>query len=329
MLMHRRDFIKYGIGTAGSLLLPAPLLAAPSLDCPDITHPHPERRLYTEKELRNIKVTLHANSGPRHKNLNLVEQGLRKHGITATYAKRNARLDSDVAVCWSFHQRRMHRFRHPRGLHTLFMERGFFQPRRKWISLSWEGITNCGQYAPTQGGGERWDEHFSHHLKPWKEGTSGHILLLGQKPKDSALYGLDMLPWLDEMAGKLSAHNKPIVFRPHPRVRKKYHRKENPLSPPPGTTLSTNRDLEKDLAGAAFSVAYSSTAAVESVLAGVPCVTFHKGAIARPVTSRDIQQPYYRPDRTPWCHETAWKQWSNAEIANGDAWEHLKQYLLV
>ena len=336
MQLSRRDFMAYSVGAAGSLLLPTPLLAARArpTTCPAITEPNPERRRYSEKELRHLNVTLHPyltrSKKKRHvKHMKMIEEGLKKHGLSPTYEAANKPVDSDVAIGWSGRHSKLRKHRLKHGLNTLLMEYGFFQPRKKWPSLAWEGINGCGQFVVPDDGGERWNTLFAHHLKPWQEHQDGYILLMGQTPGDRAIYGLKMNGWLDKIAIALAAHDKEIVFRPHPRKRKQYARKENPKPLPSNTRLSSHKNLHKDLAGAAFAVTYSSTAAVEAVLAGVPCVTIHEGSIARPVTSQDIMDPYHYPDRTQWCHETAWKQWSRKELKNGDAWDVVRQYLLA
>lgn len=323
----------HGLAATSLSLLPSPLLAAKSLSCPNITRLSAERRHYSPNELTKLSITLHPymdRRKARHmSHLRMMEEGLRKHGLTPSYAHPNIPVDSDVAIGWSFNHHKMHTYRAHKGLNTLFLEAGFFQPRWEWVSMGWDGINNCGNFVMPAEKGKRWETYFPDHIHPWKQTQEGYILLMGQTPKDAALYGLNMNKWLDKVARNLSFHKKDILFRPHPDVKKSADRKKRPVILPTGTRLSIHNDLLIDLKGAAFSVTYSSTAAVESVLAGIPCITFHEGSIARPVTSQDITKPYFYPDRTKWCNETIWKQWTHEEIRRGDAWDVVKHYLLA
>lgn len=341
----RRELLTYtaagaGMAVAGGLIgagltyrvmsQPPPIILP---GCPAITSPGPNRRLYSPQELSKLTVSLHPYLDSRKrwnmKMLGLMEQGLRKHGLSPTYEKANAPIDSDVAIGWTYHPRKMHQYRHAKGLHTLFMEGGFFEPSARWASIGWEGIHNCANFHHKRDDGERWEKYFSHQLSPWKHTTDGYILFLGQV--DSSLdYGVNMRRWMHKTIADLSAlYDKEIIFRPHPIERQRYTRKVKPLAVPGGVSFSQHRSLSEDLKGAAFCVTYNSNAATASVLAGVPCVIHHQSAIAAPVTSHDINNPYFTPDRSQWCHETAWKQWNHKEIRNGDAWDVVKQYLLA
>jgi hypothetical protein len=56
----------------------------------------------------------------------------------------------------------------------------------------------------------------------------------------------------------------------------------------------------------------------------VPSVIMDEGSVAYPLGSHDLNNPFYYPDRTQWCHDMAWRQWTLDEFANGFAWEHVR-----
>ena len=202
------------------------------------------------------------------------------------------------------------------GRHVLIMEMGFLQPRIQWVSLAVDGFNNRGKFAPAPDNGERWERLFADRLKPWRDGGS-YILLVGQVPGDTALNGIDMVTWAQEKTDQLLALGHDVVYRPHPK---------KPTPCPIGARLSTGT-LADDLAGAERVVAYSSTTCLESVLAGIPTVVYDEGSIAYPMCSHDVADPLIRPDRTKWCHDMAWRQWTPAELADGTAWAHVRQAL--
>jgi hypothetical protein len=180
-----------------------------------------------------------------------------------------------------------------------------------------------GEFAPSTDGGKRWEKYFSHHLRPWKENHEGYALLIGQKPRDVSLDGKDIRVWLQETTNVLNTLDQKVVYRPHPLVRRHFESKGQSIPTPKGAILS-NKTLENDLTGAAYSVIYSSNTAVESVLSGTPAfINFH-GSIAYPMGSENLAKPFFYPDRTRWCHDLAWKQFTLKELSSGFAWDHIR-----
>lgn len=220
--------------------------------------------------------------------------------------------NADIAVIWSWKQRRLIERQIETGKHILVLERGFLQPRNSWISLSWDGFNGRGSFPGAADGGARWNLHFGPMLKPWRQRRGGNALLIGQVPGDAALFGLDIITWTQEMSAKLIALGYRVTYRPHPLS----------VTPcPNGANLSIG-DLETDLALADFVVTYNSTTAVESILAGVPTIVMDIGSVAYPMASHSLEEPLRYPDRTAWCHDLAWRQWSLKELADGSAWQH-------
>jgi hypothetical protein len=93
----------------------------------------------------------------------------------------------------------------------------------------------------------------------------------------------------------------------------------------PGTTPSPERSFEEALEGAWACVTFSSNAAVEAALAGVPVFACDEGSMALPIANRDlseIERPAL-PDREQWAFDLAYAQWTLQEFANGSCWQHL------
>ena len=82
--------------------------------------------------------------------------------------------------------------------------------------------------------------------------------------------------------------------------------------------------MDEALARAKWVVTYNSNAGVLATLAGIPTVTCHRGAMAWEVTGHDPLVCPPQPDRTAWTNRLAWTQWTDEEIARGDAWDHLR-----
>ena len=101
-----------------------------------------------------------------------------------------------------------------------------------------------------------------------------------------------------------------IRVRPHPLV-------ETP-----------HKSLEDELAEARLAITWSSTSAVEAVLAGVPVVCMDKRCAAWPVASHDVSM-IIRPERLEWLSELTWRNWTHEELASGEAWEFLREYAIA
>jgi hypothetical protein len=70
-------------------------------------------------------------------------------------------------------------------------------------------------------------------------------------------------------------------------------------------------------------VGHSGTAIFEAIVRGVPVICTDPRNPCMPVCSKP-GEPLYRGDREAWLHDMSYTQWSLAEIASGEAWEHLK-----
>ena len=89
--------------------------------------------------------------------------------------------------------------------------------------------------------------------------AKGYVLVLGQKPGDSALNGTDHVQWLRDRFDEYDN----VVYRPHPK--RGYEFDASEVTQQEGT-------LQEAFAGAKLVVCYNSTAGFAALLAGVPVV---------------------------------------------------------
>jgi hypothetical protein len=241
-------------------------------------------------------------------------QGISASGDQPIPTSYNERIPPGVqaVACWGW--RRGDKFR-ARGYPTLIAERGYIGDRFYWTSLRWNGLNGKGWGPLAHDGGSRWN--MSAHgiqLKPWKPNPSGYALILGQVPSDQSVKNVNLRAFYRSMANELRARGHYPVLRPHPKA---------PTLPMLGvrTTAGT---LAEDLAGAKLCVTWNSNSAVDSVLAGVPCVVHDRGSMAWEVTSHSLDEPVTMPERLNWVSWLAWQQWAPEELANGYAWQTLR-----
>jgi hypothetical protein len=190
-----------------------------------------------------------------------------------------------------------------RGARVVVLERGYVGDRMRWTSVSQGGgLNGYGNFVVRDDGGKRWEQHHAHHMKPWQKRESGYVLIMGQIATDMSLrHAGDINARYHEMTREFAARGHRVKFRPHPggsgRV---YH----------------NTPLATDLAGARFTCCFNSNSAVDSVLAGIPCVALDRGTMAYPVTGHSWDDPPM-PDRTKWAHDLAWTQYQADEMRTG------------
>lgn len=243
-------------------------------------------------------------------------EGMELCGVETVRGKWDRASDADVAVVWTFKQSALIEGMFARGKHVIVMERGFLPPRHEWVSLGLDGLNDNGRAPPPADAGERFERHFGHLLKPWKTIESDVALVIGQTLNGPAAGHIDFAAWAQEQTDRARAAGYRVVYRSHP---------GQPTPCPRGAEPSTTPALMDDVAAAAVTVSYNSTAAIASVLAGTPSVATDPSAVAYPVSAHAIEEPLAMPDRSDWCRDLSWRQWTIEELADGTAWRHFRQ----
>lgn len=317
--MDRRTFLKISAGAVG-------VIAVPPLFMPDTVGAG--RRYLSHYAHSLMKISFHNPAGDRyaHQRVRMLMESMRKEdGLNPGFYPPNTPVNADMVVIWLWNMPELIADTQRRGRPILLMERGFIQPRDDFVSLAWNGLNGAGKYqpAPPEDKGKRFNYHFGKLLKPWKTDRSGYAVVMGQRP-DLYTSNMNFDEWTQEMTDGLIARKYKVVYRPHPYIREQAKGDPGKMHTPRGAELSKGT-LEQDLAGAAFTVVYSSNVCVESVLAGVPTVTMDTGAIAYDITSHSLDEPFFTPDRSKWCADMAWRQFTLKDLAGGKAWNHIKK----
>jgi hypothetical protein len=147
---------------------------------------------------------------------------------------------------------------------------------------------------------------FKRPIFPWRK-AGAYVLVCPQSDVYFSLHGIDAKAWLADVTDTLRQHtDRPI------RVRWKASR--TPIAP--------------DLEAAWAVVVFSSAAALDALIAGVPIITLAPFAASVRMGATDLSQiesPIYPDDREPFLHALADNQWTLAEIMRGAAWRHLHE----
>ncbi len=114
----------------------------------------------------------------------------------------------------------------------------------------------------------------------------------------------------------------PVVLRKHPHQN---------FTPRGKYEVSEMLNIKDDLAKAKFTVSFSTNAAIDGIIEGVPALVHSQKSILwrdyNGVTENNIVNPPVLIGRPQFMQELAYSQWSIKEIEQGLPWKRLKKYV--
>lgn len=190
------------------------------------------------------------------------------------------------------------------GRDFYYIDHAYFS-RGKYYRITKNAYQHDGLGAST---GERFHSFPKLAVQPWR--TSGsHILLCPNSGIYFGMHGLDVDQWLRDVATTLFRYTDREI-----RIRWKVQRHERPI--------------QQDLVDAWAVVVFSSAAALDALIAGVPVFTLAPWAASVRMGLSDlakIEQPYYPEGRDEFLSVLADHQWTIHEILKGVAWRTLEE----
>jgi len=160
------------------------------------------------------------------------------------------------------------------------------------------------------------------------------IILLLQRQGGWSMKGYDVEQWALDTINKIRSYtDRPIIVRPHPGDKKApiylNHRKTK-LKNLPGVKISPQgRSLEEELHKAWAVVNHNSSAAVGPLIQGYHCfITDPQSSQNKEVSNTDFSK-IENPDtfdRNKWLERISMFHWNFDELANGDCWNHMRNY---
>jgi len=188
------------------------------------------------------------------------------------------------------------------GRQWIYLDNGYFGARH--FSGYYRVTRNAYQHDGTgHASAKRW-EQLGLRMAPWRQ--SGSFVLVCSPGPANADRGLDLSDWLPGVLAILRANTDREI-----RVRDKKERDVVPLA--------------QALRGAHALVCWTSNAAVDALLAGIPvfctapCAAYRMG---HPDVAQ-IETPHFPPDREQWAWNLAANQWTLREMASGQCWREL------
>lgn len=156
------------------------------------------------------------------------------------------------------------------------------------------------------------------------------ILFDGASNKFCLWKGLgDWLKWGTDTVTTLRKYTScPIVYRPRPS-----HNNGLTSFNIPEAWLSLDKTLEEDFKTTRLCVSYGGNIGWDCAVAGVPHFAIGD-SIARPISETDLTYvgtPFIptEEERLRWFAQVSYWQWTLQELASGEAWENIKEYINV
>lgn len=211
-----------------------------------------------------------------------------------------------------------------KGINVVYCDKGYFSrgwnDERASYRLSVNSFHPLRYFQARPRPADRWEALGVPLLS--RQRTGRNIVFASIPPKSAAWCGFDSVEYAERIIGEIKKRtDRPIVYRP---------RKSKDQPPPiPGTIYSYNRcNIHEELEDAYALVAYSSNAAADAIVAGVPAFVLGPG-IARPVANTHLdalENPFFPSDeaRRQWCRDLAYCQWRIDEMSQPWVWGELK-----
>jgi hypothetical protein len=262
-------------------------------------------RVFVNSEMMNDRF------GHRKLALERVLLGLRRHTSIEVKVEDNYK-GSELHLSWG----------HKGGANNLVLESGFInnyeadsysESRNYFTSTVWRGNCNHGEWNFGNRPNDRVLKH-NISLYPWKQHEEKALIFYqcsGDKAVAAAPGGYSS--FMRGLANESVRSFKEVMLRPHPQQPERAGRRK-----------ILKGSLRQALEWADVGISFSSTAAIDCVLNGVPAITFGSFSMAWDVTSHSLDK-VIRPDREQWLNNLMYAQWTHAELESGDFWEQVRE----
>jgi hypothetical protein len=201
-----------------------------------------------------------------------------------------------------------------------------------YLRYSFDGVfPTTGNYFDQTVDPTRWQQicqNLNIPLQPWR--THGdHILICTQRQGGWSMKGLGVMPWLNQTVEEIRKYsNRPIRVRAHPGDKQA----KNYLSQDTRWTISTNSALTDDLQNAWAAVTYNSSPGVAAAIEGIPVFVTDptpQNSQAYAVANTDLSNLKIPKtfERQTWAERLAMSHWNFAELSNGSAWRHIREFV--
>ena len=236
----------------------------------------------------------------------------------------------DILIIWNRHLKQDAVAKHfeKAGAKVWLFENPYISTDDKadWFSVGL-GLHNCIEYSPKlQDDGTRWRKLFNKPIKEWKNPCSeGTVLIISQnKHWGGGGIGFEQYRqpscWDSQTCEQIKLKTRrPLLFRQHPNAYQRGWANGMPEYLRNRISDGTNPIVD-DLRNAACTVVYTSNAATESLLEGVPVFVCGPSVYCMEACNKGIDKlnaPQMPDCREELFHRMAWAQYHISEIEKG------------
>lgn len=185
------------------------------------------------------------------------------------------------------------------GRDWYYGDHGYFQ-RFQYYRITRSAYQHDGSGEATP---ERFDR-LGYRVQPWRR-TGSHVIVCPNSRVYFSLFGIKVEEWLAHVVRQVGAHTDRLI----------------------NIRWKADGPIHDDLQKAWAVVTYSSAAAIDALIAGVPVFVLAPFAAAYRMGTPDlscIETPLYPDGREPFLWNLAANQWSMDEISSGVAWRALQ-----
>lgn len=216
------------------------------------------------------------------------------------------------------------------GRATLYLDKGYVRDKGEgghtlYTRVAVNAFHPTAYFNRIKRGPERFDS-LSIKIRAKGPKPGGHVLFCGSSQKYCDFHGLgDATQYASKVLARIRKVTlKQLVYRPKP----SWHE----AVPIGGAAFSTGTSsIEDAMRGCHVMVTHGSNAALDAVLFGVPVIALDPDspyALIAAAPDIDAIEDAVSPSwdaRYSWVQQLAWCQWTNAELASGEAWKALKE----
>lgn len=274
--------------------------------------------------MRAICYISHDNRRAEHV-ASAMSDGFRRHGIDVSVRDRLDGVVGDIAVAYGWRNKHTFEAYRKNGGHYLYFDLGFWQ--RKPKTRRYEGYykSSLDGWCPVKTmrrgcPSDRFD-YMRVDVKPYRPGQT--VLVAGMSGKSAYDHGYTPEQWERNKISELrSTTKREIVYRPKPSWMD--------AKVLPGASFDRGDGVEGSLARAHVLVTHHSNAAIDAAVEGVAVYCeLGIGTLFSTAELSNLDAIRYPndSDRLSALYDTAYTQWSPAEMRSGECWANYMELM--
>lgn len=223
-------------------------------------------------------------------------------------------------------RREVVKYANANGIRLIFIDTGILKCSRvrdgnllDYYQVGYDCIKGLGEYYNEGMPSDRFDK-LDIEIKDWRT-PNNHILMFGQLRFGIGSQQVDIYGWYRHCLRYLKDNNFRTYYIEHPNVGEPFRHEKFKMVTIHKRECKYSNDI-------GVSLTFSTNAAIDSIVNGVPTICYSRLSPAYKVCSNnleDLRTPKIF-ERKQFLSDLAFSQWQTAEMADGSCWAHLRPY---